>query len=215
VPFAGRSLVGTTEVETLSPPESAQCTATVEEVRYLAREVARVLPGSSAVRPLAVMSGVRPLLRAGGSAGDASREHRVTDDGPLLTIAGGKWTTFRIMARDLLHAAAPKLGRDLRALDDPALPLPAPLHAGADAVTLGAHAVEHEFARHLEDVLRRRSALWLSDDRGMSAAPAVAGALARRLGWTPAQERDELAAWEHHVHEQDALLDRALEKAGA
>jgi glycerol-3-phosphate dehydrogenase len=215
VPFAGRSLVGTTEVETLSPPEPAQCVATTEEIRYLARELARVLPGSAAARPLAVMSGVRPLLRADSSAGDASREHRVTDDGPLLTIAGGKWTTFRIMAREVLHAAAPKLGRDLRSLDDPALPLPVPLHASADAIAVAAHAVEHEFARHLEDVLRRRSSLWLADDRGMSAAPAVAGAMARRLGWTPAQERDESAAWEHHVHEQDALLDRALEKQGA
>ena len=210
VPFAGRSLVGTTEVETLSPPERAQYAASVDEIRYLAREVTRVLPGAAGLRPLAVMSGVRPLLRADRSAGDASREHRVTDDGALLTIAGGKWTTFRIMARDVLAVAARKLGRDPRALADCELPLPAPLHAGADSATLGAHAAEHEFARHLDDVLRRRSRLWLSDDHGSGAAPAVAAALAQRLGWTPQQERDELQAWQSHVNDQQALLARAL-----
>ncbi len=38
-------------------------------------------------------------------SGSASREHRVVVDGPVVTIAGGKYTTFRVMARDTLAAA--------------------------------------------------------------------------------------------------------------
>ena len=212
VPFAGRSLVGTTEIETLSPPEPAQCAASLDEIRYLASEVARVLPGAAAVRPLAVMSGVRPLLRpASGGAGDASREHRVIDDGPLLTIAGGKWTTFRVMARDLLAVAAQRLGRDPHRITDATDALPAPPHASLDAAALGAHAAEAQFAKRLHDVMRRRSTLWLADDHGHAAAPAVCGALARRLGWAPERERDELDAWHAHVAENQALLARALD----
>lgn len=209
VPFAGRSLVGTTEIETASPPGTEEAQPTAAEIRYLVREVARVLPGAEGVAPLAVYAGVRPLLDAGGNPGGAPREHRVCVEGPLVTIAGGKYTTFRLMARAALGAAARLLGRDPGALADPAAPLPVPLADAADGVTLGAHAVEHEFARSLADVLRRRSRHWLADDRGLGIAPDVAGAMARRLGWTPEREREELDRWEAAVRAERSLLARA------
>ena len=212
VPFAGRSLVGTTEVETASPPEAAEALPTREEIRYLAHEVARVLPGAASVRPLAVFAGVRPLLNAGTDVGGASREHRAFAEGPLVTIAGGKYTTFRVMAREALRIAAPIAGRDAGRLADDAAPLPMPLRDADDPVMLGAHAVEHEWARTLEDVMRRRSTRWLDDDRGLGAAGAIAGAMARRLGWDPARERDEIERWEDAVRDERTRLDRSLDE---
>src|SRR5262245_51378801 len=123
IPFAGRSLVGPTEVETDSPPADGQRRPTPDEIRYLAREVARVLPRAARTHPIAVYAGVRPLLAAEERVGEASREHRIVDDGPLLTIAGGKYTTFRVMARDLFAAAARKLKRATPMPDDAQMPL--------------------------------------------------------------------------------------------
>lgn len=211
VPFAGRSLVGTTEVETDSPPTAAQCEPSVEEIRWLAGELARVLPAAAAHVPLATTCGIRPLLDAGESVGGAPREHAVFDEDGLITIAGGKYTTFRVMARAVVAAAAKRLGRDARAIRDPAEPLPAPPGDHADPAALGAHAAEEEFARHLDDVLRRRSTHWLADDGGLAAAPAIAGAMARRLGWAPEREREELDRWEAHVRDERAKLARALD----
>ncbi|MBI5167991.1 MAG: glycerol-3-phosphate dehydrogenase/oxidase [Candidatus Eisenbacteria bacterium] len=211
VPFAGRSLVGTTEVEVASPPAPGEAAPSVDEVRYLASEVARVLPGAESARPLAVFAGVRPLLDARAQVGGASREHRVLEEGPLVSVAGGKYTTFRVMARDTLAVAALRLGRAAPLLPRVDTPLPAPLHAEADAVALGAHAVEHECARTLAGVLRRRSTRWLADDRGLGVAADVAGAMARRLGWSATHEREQLDEYEALVREEQSLLARALD----
>jgi glycerol-3-phosphate dehydrogenase len=210
VPFAGRSLVGTTEVETASPPAAAECVPSPEEIRYLASEVARVLPGAAAQAPLAAFAGVRPLLDSGGAVGSASREHRVLAEGPLVTIAGGKYTTFRVMARDTLTACARHLRRDAAALAADAAPLPAPLAEGTDDDALGAHAAGQEFARSLEDALRRRGTRWLDDDGGLAAAPGVAAAMARRLGWAPEREREEIDRWEAAVRDGRDRIARAL-----
>ncbi len=211
VPFAGRSLVGTTEVETASPPSPDDTEPTPDEIRYLASEVARVLPGAAASRPLAAFAGVRPLLDSGGAVGSASREHRVVTEGPVVTTAGGKYTTFRVMARDTLAAVARLLGREDAppARDD--VPLPAPFAAAGDAGALGAHAAGEEFARSLADTLRRRSTHWLEDDHGLAAAPGVAAGMARRLGWSPEREREEVDRWEADVRAGDERIARALE----
>ncbi len=213
IPFAGRSIVGTTEVEVGSPLAEADTRPALDEIRYLASEVTRIVPAAAAAKPLAVFAGVRPLLGSGRDVGGASREHRVFVDGPVVTIAGGKYTTFRLMARDALAEVARLRGLPPGALHDPAEPLPPPLPADADGVALGAHAAEREFARTLADVLRRRSTRWLDDDRGLGVAADVAAALGRRLGWSPEREREERDHYEASVREEQALLAQALEQA--
>src|SRR5262249_35007519 len=86
VPFADRSLVGTTEVELPSPPPPEAWRASLEEARYLRTELARVLPESAKVEPIAVMSGLRPLLRSDQAAGEASREHAVIEEDRVITV---------------------------------------------------------------------------------------------------------------------------------
>ena len=91
LPFAGLSLVGTTEVETESPPCEGAAQPTVEEVRYLREELERALPMTRRLPPLAVFGGLRPLLDSGGAVGGASREHRIVEERGVLSIAGGKY----------------------------------------------------------------------------------------------------------------------------
>ncbi|HXS81493.1 MAG TPA: glycerol-3-phosphate dehydrogenase/oxidase [Methylomirabilota bacterium] len=210
IPFAGRSLVGTTEVETDSPPADGQRRATPDEIRYIAREVARVVPGAARVHPIAVYAGVRPLLAAEERVGQASREHRIVDDGPLLTIAGGKYTTFRVMARDVFVTAARKLKRATPPADDAGVSLPAPLADSVRDEDLAAHAIEHEWAHTLEDIVRRRSMRWLADDRGLAAARRMAPVLAQRLGWDATREKEEIDRFEASVRDELVMLDRAL-----
>ena len=213
VPFAGRSLVGTTEIETASPPRDAERRPSADEIRYLAEEVRRLIPVAAKMHPIAVYGGVRPLLSAEEDVGEASREHRIVDDGGLLTIVGGKYTTFRVMARDLLRLATEKLKREVAPREDGTDPLPTPFAERASDAAFAEHAIEHEWARSLDDLVRRRSTRWLADDRGLSAARNMAPVLARRMGWNTAREKEEIERFEAAVRDELMMLDRAMARA--
>jgi glycerol-3-phosphate dehydrogenase len=112
VPWHGRVVVGTTDtpVDTVSP-EPRPLDA---EVDFLLSHAARYLvrhPDRSDV--LSVFAGLRPLVRPGG-AGETSllsREHVVLlSSSGLVTIAGGKWTTYRRMGEDAVNQAAAVAG---------------------------------------------------------------------------------------------------------
>jgi len=210
VPLGHHSLVGTTEVEVPSPPVEDDFRPTVEEMRALRAEVARALPAHAGTPPIAVMAGIRPLLASEGGVGEASREHRVIEENGVLTVAGGKYTTFRVMARDTLEAIAALLPRAIRIVDAEE-PLPVPPAGEPSLDQLAAFAVEHEFARRVSDVLRHRTSLWLSPDRGLAEAQRVAVVMTAKLGWDAERTREELrvvtAAW----REQETLLARVRE----
>ncbi len=209
IPFSGFTLVGTTEIEVSSPPPPARFEAEVEELVYLRDSLDHVLPGTGAIRPLALTAGVRPLLRGEGEAGQLPREHGVFEEPGMIVVAGGKYTTFRVMARDTLERVLHRLGRPATAIRDPEEPLPTPPPDDLPLERRIHWAVREAHARRLEDVLRRRSLLWLSPDLGRSAASEVAGAMAPLLGWDEAWEKREVAEWDLAVHAQERLLDLA------
>jgi glycerol-3-phosphate dehydrogenase len=209
LPFAGLSLVGTTEIETSSPPCEGAWQPTVDEVRYLRDELGRALPDAQRLPPLAVFAGLRPLLDSGAEVGGASREHRIVQEHGILSIAGGKYTTFRPMARDVVTRVAARLGRTGQRFVDPTEPLPAPLAPGADTDRIAAFAVTHEMARRVEDVVRRRSALWLEPDRGRAAAARIARTMGEALGWSASRVHEEFQSWDAALREEENLLERA------
>jgi glycerol-3-phosphate dehydrogenase len=152
---------------------------------------------------------VRPLLAAPGGVGHASREHRVIEEGPLVTITGGKYTTFRVMARAALSHVARRLGRDASPIHDSTEALPEPVEPGAGVRAAAEFAVAHEFATTLEDVMRRRTLRWLAPDHGRAAAREVAEVMTERLGWSEARAREELQIYDAARWEEEALLRRA------
>jgi glycerol-3-phosphate dehydrogenase len=211
VPFDNYSLVGTTEVEVDRPLAPDAWHPTAAEVRYLRGVVRRLLPSHADVPAIAVTSGLRPLLAAPqGGVGSAPREHRVVEDGALLTIVGGKYTTFRVMARDVLTRAWERLGRASTPLRDPVEPLPAWPVGLATPEAIADFAAAHAFARRTEDVVRRRSQLWLAPDRGRITAPIVAAVLAHRFGWDAARVDVEL----RHFHTRLDREERVMAEAG-
>jgi glycerol-3-phosphate dehydrogenase len=136
VPWEGMLLLGTTD--TLYEGDPGEVAATDEDVRQVLEEAAVALePG--VLRPELVRStfaGLRVLPGAEGSTASARRE-TVLLTGPkgMLTIAGGKLTTYRRIALDALDALRSDLG--LRRLDRRPTPLPgaADLHQAAQRIS--------------------------------------------------------------------------------
>jgi len=104
-PLKGRVLVGTTDIDA-DPREVAVCTE--EEVDYFFDLVHHVFPTIPVTREQIVykFSGIRPLPRHEDTApGFVSRDYRVEVDEkgavPLVSLVGGKWTTFRALGQSL------------------------------------------------------------------------------------------------------------------
>ncbi len=115
VPIHTVTVIGTTD-EKVQDPEHL----TIEpwEVELLLREGDKLIPGISQARFVRAWAGVRPLYQEhyAGASRDATRDFVVLDhaarDGVagLLTIIGGKWTTFRLMAEKTVDKACEQLG---------------------------------------------------------------------------------------------------------
>ncbi len=122
IPWGERWIVGTTDTDFTG--DRAEPVATQGDVDYILAAANRVL-----VRPLtradviAVFAGLRPLVEAVGEVNGSkgakpttkvSREHVVDVPVPgLASIAGGKFTTYRLMARDVVDAAVAGFGRSV------------------------------------------------------------------------------------------------------
>ena len=114
LPWGALSYVGTTDTDAPEPPEAA--VATGEDVVYLLRSVNARFPnarlGTDDVR--GTWAGLRPLLapQHDGRPSSRSREHAiVTGAGGVVTIAGGKLTTHRVMAAQTVHRVLTELTR--------------------------------------------------------------------------------------------------------
>lgn len=108
LPWQGSTIVGTTD----SPSQiSANPTPSEEDIRWILNEVKEYFNGDCDVQRdevLAAWSGIRPLVRDPHARSTQAlvRSHVVhISPSGLLTIAGGKWTTYRAMAADAVDAA--------------------------------------------------------------------------------------------------------------
>ena len=253
IPWGRHWIIGTTD--TAWQLDKAHPAASSTDIDYLLSHVNEVL-----VTPLTredvegVYAGLRPLLSGESDVtSKLSREHMVAHPVPgLVVVAGGKYTTYRVMAKDAVDAVShgldekvpecctdrvPLVGAEgytalwnsrqrlatrhglhvarvehllqrygslvhevLAPLaDEPDLAQPLP---GADDYLQAEalYAASHEGARHLDDVLTRRTRAYIeSFDRGLAAAPVVAGLMARVLGWSEAQVAKEVAHYAARV----------------
>ncbi len=108
IPWHGRTLVGTTD--TPIPEPVLEPIALEQEIDFILATASQYLakaPTREDVR--SVFAGIRPLVRASGTASTAalSRDHVIhIDRSGLVSIMGGKWTTYRHMAEDCVDQAA-------------------------------------------------------------------------------------------------------------
>ncbi|NNC05911.1 glycerol-3-phosphate dehydrogenase [Corallococcus exiguus] len=116
LPADAFTLIGTTETATRAHP--AEVRASEADVAYLLSSANAFFPEANLTREdmVSAWAGIRPLAASGyhgnSDAGSASREHSI-DVSPsgVLAISGGKLTTFRVMARDVVNAVERHLSR--------------------------------------------------------------------------------------------------------
>jgi len=113
------SYVGTTDTDYKGDPGEAA--ATEQDVQYLLQEVRRTFPGTTVRREdiVSTWAGVRALVNHPGvSASQVSREYRINQDqsGPLkalITVCGGKLTTYRALADKVVQHVAQTLNKHI------------------------------------------------------------------------------------------------------
>jgi glycerol-3-phosphate dehydrogenase len=193
VPWLGSVILGTTDTpreEVVHDPQPLKA-----EVDFILGEAARYMaraPKRSDVK--SVWVGMRPLVKPQDDDGEPtkalSREHTILiSKSGLVTVTGGKWTTYRAMAEDVIERAqdaglmqrgAPCKTAQLL-LNATAGIAPADLKA-ADVL----HMAQHEHACTAEDVLARRCrALFLDAALAARLAPDVADSLQSATGLNP------------------------------
>ncbi|WP_341926645.1 glycerol-3-phosphate dehydrogenase/oxidase [Nocardioides psychrotolerans] len=257
IPWGRHWIIGTTDTDwdlDKSHPAASQA-----DIDYLLEHVNRVLEVPLTREDVVgVYAGLRPLLEGESDAtSKLSREHAVGHPAPgLVVVAGGKYTTYRVMAKDAVDEAVygldthldrrvpdsvtqdvPLLGaegyhalwnnrhllarqaglhdvwiehlldrygslvHELLALveDDPSLG--EPLTGAADYLRVEAvYAASHEGARHLDDVLTRRTRISIETfDRGVGAAAEVAELVGDVLGWSAEQRALEIEHYRARV----------------
>ena len=112
VPWGDFTYVGTTDTDYDGPLDDPQCTP--DDIEYLLRALNRAIAQPVGVEDICgTWAGLRPLLRTTSDArtADLSRRHRVrVSTSGVITVTGGKLTTYRRMAADTIDQAARLLG---------------------------------------------------------------------------------------------------------
>jgi glycerol-3-phosphate dehydrogenase len=262
IPWGRHWIIGTTDTDwTL---DKAHPAASSTDIDYLLEHVNSVLSTPLSRSDVqGVYAGLRPLLSGESeSTSQLSREHTVGSPTPgLVVVAGGKYTTYRVMAKDAVDACVHNLGRSvppscthdvplLGADGYPALwnrrrvlaaesglhvarvehllrrygtlveevlglvredeALGAPVEGAEDYLCAElVYAASHEGARHLEDVLTRRTRISIETfDRGVAAAPVAARLMAGVLGWTAEQTAREVENYRLRVEAERASQEQ-------
>jgi glycerol-3-phosphate dehydrogenase len=217
VPWLNKVIVGTTDTPIKKPLLEPR--ARKEEIAFLLKHAGRYLTRHPTEKDvLAVFAGLRPLVKSSNSKETSalSRDHVIAvSKSGLITIAGGKWTTYRKMAQDVIDKAI-TLGH---LPERPCVTTNLPLH-GTDAKTMRLlirknktlkkrlhpklpytvadviWAVRTEMARSVEDVLSRRTrALLLDVKASLETAPLVAKIVAKELGKSKTWIQNQLKAY--------------------
>jgi glycerol-3-phosphate dehydrogenase len=262
IPWGRHWIVGTTDTDWNL--DKAHPAASSTDIDYLLEHVNKVLQTPLSRSDVqGVYAGLRPLL-AGESdlTSKLSREHLVGSPTPgLVVVAGGKYTTYRVMAKDAVDAAVHGLGRFVAPSVTEDVPLlgaegyhalwnrrrilatESGLHVARVEHLLGRYgtlvhevldlvkqdkslgepvdgaddylraellyAASHEGARHLVDVMTRRTRVSIETfDRGLSAAPVAAALMAGPLGWTDEQTAKEVENYRLRVEAERASQEQ-------
>ena len=229
--------VGTTDTDYDGDVDDPQCTK--DDLDYVLRALnASVTTGITAADVTGVWAGLRPLVKSAssGRTADLSRRHSITTNAAgVITVAGGKLTTYREMAEDTVDEVVARLGVSgrcrtkrlpllgaagyrapsptapeahlasrfgteaarIRTLIAESPTLAEPLVPGLPYLRAEAvHAVRHEMATTLDDVLTRRTRARLFDrEATVRHADAVATLIAPELGWDAVRRDAEVAEY--------------------
>ena len=228
LPAGPQAIIGTTDTWTSDSPETVH--ASVDDVDYLLRSANAYFPRAQLTRDdvMSAWAGIRPLASASVTNPSAvSREHSIiTDSSGVINVTGGKLTTYRSMAEEIVDLVQRSLAqkRQRAATDSTELPgadrakeiarlqrenesLSTPLvealpYTGAHLV----YGVRVEMAQTLSDLLIRRTHLaFETRDHGLSVAHRAAEIVAPLLGWSGETKSARVREYERDVERMFAI----------
>ncbi len=199
LPSGSFAIVGTTDTYTPASPDGVR--ATNADVRYLLESANRYFPKASLDESdvISAWAGIRPLLPAdGASPGRVSREHAVSVSAHgLVSITGGKLTTYRIMAADVVRVVLERLGRRAdRRSPTRDRPLPGGDFSSIDAVIAAAtrSTADEPLAAHLVRAYGSRWAAVIQDIHSTDGSERVVDDLPYTMGELRYAVRYEMAS---------------------
>jgi glycerol-3-phosphate dehydrogenase len=187
IPWGSRNqltLVGTTDEDHHGSPDHVHISS--EETKYLLAIIRKLFPHRSDITPVSTFSSLRPLVRASsGSATRASRDHRIWNsaDG-ILHIAGGKYTTYRLMSEEASDLVCKEIAPELEAVR---------LTAQTPFASVE-HEIGDQMEQHLEDYLFVSTYLGYEQRWDRESLLPFARALAAKRGWDQARVDAEVNA---------------------
>jgi glycerol-3-phosphate dehydrogenase len=222
LPAGVQTIIGTTDTWTDESPETVH--ASMGDIDYLLRSANGYFPRARLTFDdvVSAWAGIRPLA-SGGSANPTavSREHSiVADESGVIHVTGGKLTTYRSMAAEIVDRVQEALGEKVRGAPTDSVELPGsdrsveiaaierddprlaqPLVVGLPYT--GAHLVygiTREKAQSLSDLLIRRTHLaFETRDHGRSVASPAAGIVAPLLKWDEQTKSARIREFEQDV----------------
>lgn len=208
IPWGDRVILGTTDTDYDGSLEDVPTDA--EDVAYVLDVANRAFP-TARLQPSDMIShwaGVRPLIAPRevkkGTPSNTSRNHQIRMPEPgWIDVAGGKLTTYRLMAEQAVDCIGKHLKSKLASCRTDEEPLLEPSETALSGVlpppvTREAveHYCQHEWAAHLDDVMLRRSGWHYYHQDSAAIARQTAAWMAEILGWNEAQQTGEMTRFQ-------------------
>lgn len=214
IPWDDHVILGTTDTDYHGQLNDPQCDQA--DLMTVLNAVNRLFP-SAYLRHDDVQStwaGVRPLVAdKRGNPSDISRRHEINQaEAGWWDVTGGKLTTYRLMAEEVVDRLIQSL--DMKALPcrtaaEPLLPESETKFSGVVPVAPSAEAVEHycehEWAIHLDDIMRRRTTWLYGLPHQAETARQVAGWMAMTLKWDESTLAGEFEQYERVLQNHVSL----------
>src|SRR6266508_2302989 len=223
LPAGQLTIVGTTDTWTDEAPDEVR--PSEKDIEYLLRAANAYFPHASVTEGdmVSAWAGIRPLADwdPAKNPSEFSREHRIDRNGAgMITVSGGKLTTYRAMAAEIVDAVEEELGRKASKCTTADVELPGEERSERIAAMIGAdpelaarvapdlpytmaelrYGVESEMALTLSDLLMRRTRVaFETRDHGLGAAAAAADTIARIAGWDKHRKQAQLDAYTDDV----------------
>ena len=207
IPWGERTILGTTDTDYDGPLDDI--VAEEQDIAYVLKIANQFFPSARLTRAdvISTWAGLRPLLAdPNGKPSDISRSHQISNPEPgWWDVAGGKLTTYRLMAEQTLDRVVSALNlkaMPCRTADEPLLPANE-TRSGILPPEFNRQEVEHcvsnEWALRLDDVMIRRTSWQHYHKDAAQKAERVVEWMSELLGWPEAKRRDELERYQRII----------------
>ncbi len=209
IPWGERTILGTTDTDYNGSVDDVR--AERSDIQYVLQIANQFFPQAKLVEQdvISTWAGVRPLIAdPNGKPSDISRSHEIRMPEPFWwDVAGGKLTTYRLMAEQAVDQITKKIGEkfsECRTAQEPLLPTSDTVGiSGIVPPPFSRDAVEHfcanEWAQHLDDVMIRRSSWHYYFTDAPQRAEQVATWMGEIFNWSEARRENELERYQHFL----------------